>query len=300
MMAGLLGWPSSALAADGSSASSSDPTFTFGEQAKVAKARWLASSNIGLLITSGNSNMTTFTGGAFVSWAGKTDRFTFDGSLAYSRQHTLTAQDGNGDGAIQANEIRSESRAGANNWYARPRYDRFLTENDSLYVSPAASSDALAGKQLSLGVQLGYSRKIYSTEPHEVTAEVGYDFTQEKYVEPPDSRLRIHSARLFGGYRLKLADDVFAQTSLEVLSNVAAQDTPNGRTAALVDSRVNWKSLLSAKVWRNISGRFTFTARYDNWPAPRAPFELPYAEGVVVPADKLDTQTEFAVVVNFL
>ncbi len=286
--------------ADPASPANSDPAFKFAEASKVKKARWLATGNLGLLIASGNSNVTTFNGGVFVSWTDPNNRFTFDASAAYSRQHSLTGVDANGNGRIEANEIHSESHAGAENWYVRPRYDRFLSEVDSLYISPAATSDVLAGKELTLGGQLGYARKLYSSEPHEITAELGYDFTHERYVEPPGSSLSIHSARLFTSYRLKLADDIFAQTSAELLSNVAAEDTPSGRVGAFADTRVNWKNILSAKVWRNISARFTFTARFDNWPAPRPPFALPYADGVVVSADKLDTQTEFAMVVNFL
>jgi hypothetical protein len=260
----------------------------------------LLSANLGLLVTSGNSNVTTFTGGAFFSWKNPDNRFTFDGSVAYARQHVLSATDASGDGLIQNNEIKSESKAGAQNWYLKPRYDRYLTDTDSLYIAPAAGSDVLAGKQFMGGGQLGYSRIAFSVEPHEIIAEVGYDFTHERYLEPPDASLDVHSARLFGGYRLKLADDIFVQTAIEGLSNIFPEQTPTGRVSRFVDTRVNWKSLLSAKVWRNISGRFTFTARYDNVPAPRPEFELPYAPGVVVPADKLDTQTELAIVVNFL
>lgn len=289
-----------AFAADDAKPGDSDPAFKFVEAPKVKKARWLATGNIGLLIASGNSNVTTFNGGTFISWADPNNRFTFDASAAYARQHTLTAADANANGTIEANEIHSESKAGAQNWYVRPRYDRFLSESDSIYVSPAATSDILAGKQLTYGGQVGYARKVYSEEPHEITTEAGYDFTHERYIEPPDASLSIHSGRLFASYRLKLADDIFAQTSVEVLSNLLPEETPGGRTGHFSDTRVNWKNLLSAKVWKNISARFTFAARFDNVPAPRPPFELPYADGVVVSADKLDTQTEFAVVVNFL
>ena len=176
----------------------------------------------------------------------------------------------------------------------------FLEETDSFYVSPAATSDVLAGKQLTYGGQIGYARKVYAEDPHEVDAEVGYDYTHEQYVEPAGTSLTLHSVRLFASYHLKLADDVFAQTSVEVLSNFLPEVTPSGRVGAFVDTRVNWKSILSAKVWKNISARFSFVSRFDNWPAPRPPFALPFAPGVLVPSDKLDTQTEFAVVVNFL
>lgn len=277
-----------------------DPAFQAKERPKVTKPVLLVSANLGLLVTSGNSNVTTFTGGAFVSWKNPDNRFTFDGSIAYARQHVLSATDANANGLVEQNEIRSESKAGAQNWYLKPRYDRYLTDTDSLYIAPAAGSDVLAGKQFMGGGQLGYSRIAYSSDPHEIIAEVGYDFTHERYLEPPDASLNVHSARLFTSYRLKLADDIFVQSAVEVLSNVLPEETPTGDVSRLADTRVNWKNLLSAKVWRNISGRFTFSARYDNVPAPRPEFDLPYAPGVVVPADKLDTQTELAIVVNFL
>lgn len=290
---------SSAHAAD-EEPKAGEPEFKATERPKVSKSVTLASGNLGLLVTSGNSNVTTVTGGAFISWKNPNNRVTFDGSLAYARQHVLTATDANGDGLIQKEEIRSESKAGAQNWYLKPRYDRYLTDTDSVYVAASAGSDVLAGKQFLGGGQLGYSRVVYSSDPHEIIAELGYDFTHERYQEPADSSLNVHSARAFGGYRLKLADDIFVQSAVEVLSNLFPEGTPTGDVSRFTDTRVNWKNLLSAKVWRNISGRFTFTARYDNVPAPRPEFDLPYAAGVVVPADKLDTQTELAVVVNFL
>lgn len=287
-------------AAAGEETKMADPTSLATEKPKVKKSVLLVSANLGLLVTSGNSNVTTFTGGAFVSWKNPSNRFTLDASGAYARQHILTASDTSADGLIQATEIRSESKAGAQNWYVKPRYDRYLTEKDSVYIAPAAASDILAGKKFMGGGQVGYSRTLYTEGPHEILGELGYDFTHERYVEPKDASLNVHSARAFAGYRLKLADDIFVQTSAELLSNFLKEQTPTGDVNRFVDSRVNWKSLLSAKVWRNISGRFTFAARFDNVPAPRAEFELPYAPGVVVPADKLDTQTELAIVVNFL
>ncbi len=295
----LVASPSSAFAADDET-KLSEPTVQSTERPKVKKAVMLASANLGLLVTSGNSNVTTVTGGAFMSWKDPSNRFTFDGSVAFASQHVLTATDTSGDGLIQRGEIRSESKAGAQNWYVKPRYDRYFSDADSVYIAPAAASDILAGKKLTAGGQLGYSRIAYSAEPHEIVAEIGYDFTHERYVEPVGSSLNVHSSRLFSSYRLKLADDIFLQSSLEFLSNIFPEQTPTGDVDRFVDNRLNWKNLLSAKVWRNISGRFTFTARFDNVPAARPEFDLPYADGVVVPANKLDTQTELAVVVNFL
>jgi hypothetical protein len=277
-----------------------DPAFSFSERTKVKKSTLIATGNVGLLVTSGNSNVTTFTAGAFVSWRNPKNRFTFDGSGAYARQHTLVAEDITGDGQIQAEEIRSESSAGAQNWYLKPRYDRFVSDADSFYVAASLASDIPAGKKLTGGGQLGYSRILYQTEPHEIVGELGYDFTHERYLEPEGASLNVHSARAFLSHKLKLADDVFLQTSAEVLTNVLAEQTPNGDVGRFKDVRVNWRNILSAKVWKNISGRFSLTARYDNWPAPRPAFDLPYADGVVVPADKLDTLTELAIVVNFL
>lgn len=280
--------------------STTDPAFQFGQRAKVKKAVFLASLNSGVLITGGNSNVITLSAGGFVSWKTADNKLQLDANGAYAQQHNLVAEDLNNNGTIERNEITSQSRTGAQNWLVKLRYDRFFSDSDSVYASPFAGGDRLNGKAFYGGGQLGYSRLVYADDLHEVTAELGYDFTREEYDSPPGSSLNVHSARLFLGYKLQLAADIAATTGLEVLSNVAAEDTPLGNIGAFRDTRANWKNALTAKVWKNISVRSTFLIKYDAWPAPRPAFDVPFAPGVLLEADKLDTQTEMALVVNFL
>src|SRR6185436_20272667 len=94
-----------------------------------------------------------------------------------------------------------------NNWFTKGRYDRFFTANNSGYASGQAAADRIAGKSFFGGGQAGYSRQVLKNEVHLLVAELGYDFSYERYVQQPMKTLdpvTIHSARLFVGETMKL------------------------------------------------------------------------------------------------
>ena len=100
-------------------------------------------------------------------------------------------------------EITSQTTVTAETLAGRLRYDRFLTEHNSLFVAALASRDVPAGKDAVLGAQLGYSRQLYKTETAEAVAEFGYDYSHE------DSRRRRRAVDTLGARvrRLQGRDD---------------------------------------------------------------------------------------------
>ena len=72
-----------------------------------------------------------------------------------------------------------------NNWFTKGRYNRFFTANNSGYVSAQAAGDEVAGKSCYGGGQIGYSRQVYKSNMHLLVAELGYDFSYERYVQNP-------------------------------------------------------------------------------------------------------------------
>ena len=69
-----------------------------------------------------------------------------------------------------------------NNWLVKGRYDRFFTANNSGYAAASAAADKIAGKSFYGGGQVGYSRQVYKSPMHLLVAELGYDFSHERYV----------------------------------------------------------------------------------------------------------------------
>lgn len=82
--------------------------------------------------------------------------------------------------------------------------------------------------------------------------------------------------------------------------NINEEKTPTGDVNSAEDLRANGKVEFSAKVFRNITARFLFEAKFDRVPAPRPPPEggLPF-DGFVLEAEQLNTTTDVSLIVNF-
>lgn len=294
-----------ALAASAASAQT-DPKFAYAtpeekaaaEAAAAAEPEWKASAQAGLLLTTGNSRITTFSAGTTTTWRRGMNKVTLEGTAAYARSAIFLAVDEDASGTIEEDEITRPSQTTTRMWGARARYDRFLTTHNSLYAIGGASSDRPAGKELVGNGQLGYSRQLYADGTHLLVAEAGYDFTYEDLVAGDGTA--IHSLRAFVGYGGKLSPDTGVDASVEGLFNLNTLETGGRTIDAFEDDRVNSKLAITTKLFEDISFRFAFEARYDHAPAPRPPFALPYAPGFQPLSDELDTKTEAVLIVNFL
>src|SRR5262249_55448738 len=111
-----------------------DPKFQFGKTEEVKQVEYKASAKAGLLATTGNSQAATITFGTTLSRKDKDNRFIIEGGLAYARASLRTGFDRNGNGTLEPDEITREDRTTTNAWFAKGRYDRFLTELNALYV----------------------------------------------------------------------------------------------------------------------------------------------------------------------
>jgi hypothetical protein len=281
-----------------------DPAFKYGtseeraEAEKVEAVEWKAAALAGLLMTTGNSRVTTFSAGGNASRKEKGNKFTLEGGAAYARSSIFLAVDGNMNGVIDPNEVARPSQTTTRAWYSKGRYDRFLTDNNSLYVVGGVAGDRPAGKDLVGNGQLGYSRQVFQNAVHLLVAEVGYDYTYENLVAGESNS--IHSLRSFAGYAGKLSDDTGVDGSVEALFNVNEYDTPAGEIDRFQDNRVTSRMSITTKMFGDLSFRFAFEARYDNAPSPRPPFAIPYAAGFAPLAESLDTKTEASLIYNFL
>jgi hypothetical protein len=284
-------------------AAAADPKFEYGKKEDVKKVEWLASAQAGMVMTSGNSRTTTISAGATASRKAGDNKLAVEANAAYVKNDILVAVDVNGDGRISENEIATAESTTSEFWAIKARYDRFFTEHNSGYVTAKLSADEPAGKDLVAGGQIGYSRQLYKSGMHELLAEAGYDFSHEDYVTPDasgDDTVQIHSLRVFAGYNATLSSSTTVNLALEALINLNEEETPTGTIDPLDDTRFTGKISVASKLTDDVSLRFGFTARYDSAPAARAPFGLPYADGFLPLADKLDTTTELAVIVNLL
>ncbi len=278
----------------------------------VNPVEWKAQSKGGLLITSGNSQSKNFTFGLNASRKEGNNKLALEGGLAYGTSQTLVT---NVDSSTnQITGIHREQVVSTNNWAAKGRYDRFITEHNTAYASGQAAADKIAGKTFYGGGQVGYSRQVLKDQWNIVVAELGYDFSYERYVQPSDSTLdpvAIHSARVLVGETLSLTQETGITASVEALFNLNKESkaidvaTGNPGVKAFKDTRVNAKVGLSTNLYKQLSFGFSFALKYDQNPAPRpmpagTPSGATPAPGFTLGfADKVDTLTEATLIYTF-
>lgn len=293
------------LAALAAPARAEEPKFQYAddevksEVVAVQEVAWKASAQAGLILTTGNADTTTLSATAKASRKANRNKFQLELGGAYARSNILLAVDGNGNGTIDdAGEIDDQTITTTRSWNAKGRYDRFLSQHNALYVTAVGGADVPAGKDFVGGGQIGYSRLLLEKDGHELSSEVGYDFSYEDL--SAGDGVAIHSLRLFVGYSGKLGEQTGVEGSVEGLFNGNTLDTPTGEAGVFEDTRLNAKLSLTTQLFQDISFRFGFEGRFDNVPAPQPPFGIPYAPGFLPVADELDTRAEASLIINFL
>lgn len=291
----------SGWAAEGT-AFADDPTFVLGDKTDLKDVKdvdWTAKGEVGLVSTTGNSKTTTVSAGLNVTRKDKDNKFDAALNGAFARSTVRIATDDNGNGLIDNGEIHSTTSNTAEEATLKLRYDRYLTELDALYVTGVAATDRPAGKDFVGGGQAGYSRGLYKTDANEVLAEIGYDLS---YLSLSDNTsTTIHSLRAFVGYKGKLNKVASLEGSLEGLFNANTVMIGAETAKAFKDTRLNGNVALTASLSSKLSLAASFTAKFDNVPAPLAKIgDLDFAPGYVPTADKLDTITKVSLIIKFL
>jgi hypothetical protein len=287
-------------------AAQAEPKFEFAKteapKPNAPPVEWKAQAKAGGLLAGGNSRMATATFGVTASRKAGANKVSLDGNLAYGKSAPLRADpDPNMPGTLDG--FSHPWVTATNNWLARARYDRFFTANNAGYASAQSGADFVAGKAFFGGGQIGYSRQLLKTDMNLLVAEIGYDFSYENYVQPPNGKtvdpVAIHSARLFAGETLKLSTATGITASVEAFLNLnnesKALNHVDGSTGvdAFKDTRIIGKAALTTTLLGSLSIAFGLTVRYDQNPAP-----LP--TGPLIPAGFTLSPTAFASTMGLL
>ncbi|HSN25211.1 MAG TPA: DUF481 domain-containing protein [Kofleriaceae bacterium] len=257
-------------------AAADDPKFEYGKHDDVKDVKgvdWTAAAEAGVVLTTGNSELTTATGGLHLSRKTGANRLMFDASGAYAKSGLRVLQDMNGNGMIDnANEIVTVSTITAETLSSKLRYDRFLTDFNSVYVAALASRDTPAGLESAFGGQAGYSRRLYKSATAETALEVGYDFSRQDPVSGPS--LSIHSGRAFIGHKAIMTEGATLEAAMEVLTNLNRENlTTTDDQGHIVDggpfkdTRVNSRVAITAKIGFNLAVQMSMEVKYDNRPS---------------------------------
>jgi hypothetical protein len=308
------------LAAARAAVAQSNPTFAYGKPEEVKGVEWKVQAKGGLLLTAGNSQTTNGTFSMTASRKQDGNRLALEGGVAYGKSNVLVpvykpnpTMDPTMVDVVTG--LNRQSVTTTNTWLAKGRYDRFFTANNSGFVSAFGSGDQIAGKAFVGGGQVGYSRQLHKTDANLLVAELGYDFSYERYVQqagkPPLEPVSIHSARAFVADTLKLSPETGATASVEALFNLNKEnaalnvDTGMSGVDTFKDTRVNGKLGLTTTVHKSLSVGLGLTLKYDQNPAPRPlpsglPSDAKYDSAFQPFANKLDTLAEATLIYTFL
>jgi hypothetical protein len=265
----------------------------------VKKVEWKATAEAGVVFTTGNSESTQASGGIKASRRTGKNKLELEASAAYATAGLLLLIDHNDNGMIDNNsEIVSVETTTAETLASRLRYDRFLTELNSLYIAALASRDTPAGKEFVFGGQAGYSRSLYKSKTAQTLAEIGYDYSHEDPVAPGDG-LSIHSVRGFIGHKAAMTEGTDLDATIELLTNMNTLDLPTGKDGGpLEDTRVNFKLAISAKIGINLAFQSSIEAHYDHRPGVLAIKNL--AMGFAPEASSFDTIMKMTFIYTFV
>jgi len=288
-------------------AAADDPKFEYGKHDDVKDVKgidWTAAAEAVLVLTTGNSETTTATGGLHLSRKTGSNRVMFDASGAYAKSGLRVIEDLNGNGMIDnSGEIVTVSTITAETLAGKLRYDRFLTDSNSLYLAALVARDTPAGIDSAVGGQIGYSRQVYKSATAVTAAEVGYDFSRQDPVVGPD--ISIHSARFFIGHNAVMTEGTTLLASLELLTNLNHENLTTtddeGHVVdggALKDTRVNGKVAISAKIGLNLAVQMSMELKFDNRPGALPIKDL--APGFVPEASSFDTIMKASFIYTFV
>jgi hypothetical protein len=274
----------------------------------VTKPEWFASAEAGMVVTTGTTDSTTATGGFKVSRKEGNNKVGLEASGTYAKTGTLVLDDLNGNGTIDStNELVERDQITAETLAAKARYDRFLTTDNSLYIAALAGRDLPAGVDARYGGQAGYSRQLYKSKTSTTTGEIGYDYSREDLTVGPG--VSVHSIRAFVGHKAQLLAGADLDASIEALTNLNTEHLPTTNPdgtpvdgSPFMDTRVNLRLAISAKVSSSIAFTTSIESHFDTRPGPLTlpAGSAPFAMGFVPPAAEVETIMKVSLIYTFL
>lgn len=177
--------------------------------------------------------------------------------------------------AAAANYARAAAAAGApvkttmENYQGRLRYDRFVSDQVSLFAALSGRRDRFQGLDLRLNVDPGIAYYFVADPKQQLWGELGYDLQYDVRRQGAidqavaaggalgKTKTR-HSARGFLGYRNTLNEHATFNTGIEYLQGIPKTE----------NWRLNWDASLTVALDTKFSLGTTFSLRYDHNPLP--------------------------------
>ncbi len=264
-----------------------------GQASESADWRW--SSEFSAVRTGGNAQAFTLGLANTLSGAwGRTElKIEAGGIRTRTTRITRTAVGDRDDYRVRTTSAADVS---AENFYARIRADRALSDRAAVFVQSGWTRNTFAGVRGRYVTGVGVSTRWSSGERWRLRTGYGLTYTrQEDVVEDPNVSPGYWGAQLSVEHGRRFGDDGGAEwTSALVLDGNAADPT---------DLRADWTNAASVAMNEHLGLKTTLRLLFDNRPAlATAPLRSPQGEDagtVLVRRRKLDQTLTVALVVSF-
>jgi len=199
----------------------------------------------GFALTSGNTENINLTGGGDVKLRRDMDKFRAALFANYAR-------------GIPAGS--TESVPTAENFQGLLRYGRLLTEQFEIFVQVSGRRDYFQNLDLRLNVDPGLGYYFINQEKQHLNFELGYDLQydmrEQGAVDPA------------AGVYASMSENISIETDLEYLQGFedVSYIAGDGTNATGLPFRINWATVLSARIASKFQMAAGFTLRYDHTP----------------------------------
>jgi len=156
------------------------------------------------------------------------------------------------------------------NYQGKLRYDRFVSERVSLFLSLSGRRDRFQGLDLRMNLDPGLAYYFITEEKQRLWGELGYDYQYDIRRDDAIAAAQAkdgtilgktkprHSARGFLGYHTNVNEHVAFDTGAELLLGIPKTE----------NWRLNWDNSLTVALDKRFSLGATFNLRYDHNPLP--------------------------------
>ena len=212
------------------------------------------SVSAGALLTAGNSKTAAGTAATRFRIRRDANQFKASGAINYAQSSTEPDQ------GMEPTVDNSQTNV---------RYDRFISQHFTLFLSASTRRDRFQKIDLRLNLDPGVGYYLLATAKRQLWTEFGYDYQYEVRArsavregeatgEEVDRAEGSHNGRLFLGYDDKVNSQVSFFTGAEFLQSLTERDS----------YRFAWDVALTSNLVGGLSTALTFSLLYNNTPLP--------------------------------
>ena len=237
-------------------ADSTDTTFTAAAAGTEAeKPTTTAAADLGATWTSGNTEAFAVNAAGHAAHMWQKNKVGLEILVNYGR----SIGDANGDLFLDDAEREAGFADDVAHYQADLRYDRFLSDTNTIYALAGWLSDKFAGYDTRVHGQVGYAHYFVKNDTTEFTGELGFDVASEAYVASvtPDSDV-IYSVREMLGVKHKFNENVAIEEKIEAYESV--EDFSNTRVLNTI--------ALTSNVSGKLAVKLSDTLAFDHVPVP--------------------------------